>query len=394
VFGLVVVLCLSTYYWAAIWGIGISLSAFIFALGLVVIVLWKEAMDPFVGHLGYLAYPIILTVLVYALDTYHAEKDLVYFKTIMQYISSYCLAAILYAAMRSDTSRQNGIALATSVFSLLMIVVLVVELLGVKWGLSQTALFTDYAEYYQGLSRTITLLGLVVMTVFHEKSYIVSSVVLVFTSVLTISFISFGAMFGMLISFGLYVKATAAGGVIRSVLKAALLIACVLVVFIAIQNYIDALVNRFYLKLDVADYEQSRISLSLLGVSLWWNDIMSFLFGPGPMNYAVKATGGGYYRHPHNVISLLLVWYGVMGLPIIYILFSSMWRCLSLMASSTNFRLLLSLIFVNQLVLSFIGGDIEQNRVLITMAYLFLFARDINLGDFREQTTPSSMRTS
>jgi hypothetical protein len=250
------------------------------------------------------------------------------------------------------------------------------------WAFGQTLIGSDIGGLYQGLSRMLSLLILLLVLLRDKVTKVLYfSMTLIFFA-LMLSFNSFGAF--VAISIAIFIIFTS---VKRKLIFFAGLSSCLLLLFLSFE-YISELpvyqllIDRMLSKLDnSAVEEQSRYWLLMKGFEIWSRDLSSVVLGVGPFEYSCYVDFCSGYRHPHNLLLISLVWFGVFGFLLFFSFFYIFCRSVShLLNKNIGLSIkVISALFINYFLLSLFGGDFEQNRHLIFLWFvLILIGNSVN----------------
>lgn len=329
---------------------------------------------------------ILMIFFSYFRDIYYKVDNIytleLYIKTLfylaLAFLSSYSLVCIYNEI---DLKLFNRLLVCSSIFILLYLVYLL-YLEG--WVFGTSLLNTNFGEFYQGLSRVLSTIFIILFVLRGEVNKFILIFILIFLIFILISFNSMGA-FLFLVPFFLYFLLNIINLNIKFIIFTILVFASCIFVYL----YMDLGDSEVYVKfLDRANSKvdsdveyQNRTWLQNQGLYLWMNSPFNLFFGPGPSMYSCFVDYCLSYRHPHNLFVLLLVWFGLLAVyPIIFI-FKSLKNSIVFLGSKSVDLNLFGFIYIYLLMLAMVGGDIEQNRSLIFFLFLVIFIYRVRLKD-------------
>ena len=309
---------------------------------------------------------------------------ILYFKTFFYTLLSLVFASRLFSVSR-DFYFFEKIFLKAIIYSIVVCMFFFIPYFySIGWTIGDSFLYTELGEDYQGLSRVF---GFFLLALFFLRKYFRFYIVyplLFLCVILVFSFNSFGVFLSILVIFLYYICK------LKSFKHLASLLFLLLIIYNSINYFnvlnlelINDLVSRGGGKIDGGDLEEGRLWLVQQAYSLWHSDLYSFVFGPGPINYACHVNYCDTYRHPHNIFLLMLTWGGLASLPLIMTIIYITFILIKIFIKTDNpFLIFVSSLTLYYLLLSFIGGDIEQNRFLIfLMLFTYLNYKEFFVND-------------
>ena len=294
-----------------------------------------------------------------------------YFKTIFYSMLAFsfarCLSYILKLQSDLVNTHLKYFAFLTCGFSLFFFLYFLKN----GWHVGESLIYSNYANYYQGLSRVFGLFLIIIFFLREYLNFVLFILSLSLCLILIFSFNSFGVFFSIIV-IAVYLFSN-----IFKFKNFIIIFSCLFFIvnstlFFSDSKLMNDLLNRAISKMEEGNTEDGRYWLVMQAYELWTSNLYNMLIGAGPIHYASKVGFSSSYRHPHNSIMLLLIWFGVLSLPYIIIIVFSFLKVLNTYIKSTNtVNLLISSLLLYYLLLSLIGSDIEQNRHLLFLIPLF-----------------------
>lgn len=322
----------------------------------------------------FVVFLMILIVLSYVFDQPALYSKELYLKT-LYYLVLCSLGGVVYSRILFF---GDNYILACKVLAWLAVITIFSLFFGlyyfIGWRLGGTLIGTEFGEYYQGLSRAIAMCVLLIVCV---RVYLPVALVLVslFVSVfLILGFNSMGALLGFFVSFLYYICSVARAGFFRFSISFSFVLLVLAVAFFSVNLDETPVVARFLERLaekfhsSAASSGENRLWLMLQGLSLWFDNLLYFFRGAGPMTYACEVGYCDSYRHPHNLFVMLAVWFGLLSFPISFAVIYLFFKAVGVILRQ-GYGSVIAAIFMYLFLLSLIGGDIEQNRHLIFFSF-------------------------
>jgi len=309
----------------------------------------------------------------YIFDADHPYKTSLYSKTVFYVLVSVSSGCLLGQMLSSNEKRARIFMRYISWSFALLIIAYTIYSFTLGWNIVGSMLATEIGQYYQGISRLIATALIVVVSGKRYLPWPVLLLCIILGSLLIISFSGGGALIGVGLAAFLLFYSSMRGqnkisikGLVGSVFIVSILVLALVV--LDVGEVLSAYQERIFdkMNIDFSEY-QSRPWLMAQGVKLWLEGPANLLVGMGILNYSLAVDYWAEYRHPHNLIILLLVWFGMFSIPIIVAIISCAKRALGLLKSRSVLQNCASILFFLYLALSMIGGDIEQNRHLFFM---------------------------
>ena len=251
-----------------------------------------------------------------------------------------------------------------------------------QWVPGASFIGSEYGEFYQGFSRAITLLFLMVWCTQKEIVFPLRVLAIPLVFFIVIGFQSMGAVVALAVGLLLFAYSNSSSGNRKVTLAgfsrwAFLGLTIFIFSFFVIDNASDlpaleGFSKRLSEKLTadvVAD--EGRPWHIHKAVELTFSSLPNVLWGAGPINYACHVGYCESYRHPHNYFLLLWVWFGILGVLLSFLAVALLLRYsyISRGLRSPSFSLFVALTGYF-FALAFFGGDIEQNRRLVFVLWL------------------------
>ena len=328
--------------------------------------------------LSMLLVPLILlfgVVLIanFYFDQRHPYGLELYGKTLF-YVPVALLAGAATGTVLADRAVAIGFAKATGYGFAAFVITYAMYALSKGWRPGQLLLGTDVGEYYQGISRLLAVAVLALAALRPVINNVVVWICMPVGVVLVSAFLGAGALLGVLLAFLWLLAASGRASPfarLAGLFAVAVVVGALVYAFVAFDLFGPLLQfeERLAGKADSVAYGyESRPWLMLQGLKLWSSGTIEFLFGPGLLRYSCHVGHCVDFRHPHNLVILFLVWFGIMSIPFLIALAGAAWRALGLLRSEHPVNHLFGLLFVNYGALSLLGGDLEQNRHLFYVA--------------------------
>lgn len=314
---------------------------------------------------------ILLTKCIF--DMEHPYKLELYAKTLF-YVNLATLAGVSLAVTISEEPVRTAFSKTTGYLFAGFVFLYLAYIASTGWRPGQLILNTDFGQYYQGISRLIAVAILVLASVRFLVGNLLVWICMPIGLVVIVSFLGAGALIGIALAFLWLIAAPLQSGRAAKITGIVAVI-IVLGVFYIAATHLDVIgpilqfASRLTEKADVPFYDfESRPWLMIEGLNLWVDNTASFLFGPGLLRYSCHV---GYFddlRHPHNIVILLLVWFGVLSIPFMLMLVHTGRCARRLLQNADPTGNMMALLFFNYTAMAMIGGDLEQNRHLIFVA--------------------------
>jgi len=363
---------LTNYFW-----VNIGLSALprfvdiVFVAAAVIMFLFDKRYRAIVIPITMLIiYTIILTIIAYMLDKIHPYKNVIYIKTLI-YITIAPLAGstVAYVIVKERYAKHILAAIAASFKA--FVVGFIAIALSAGWRPGLLLLDINLANMYQGVGR-IMAAAIIVMSTTAPTVQALNILIIYMATFVILSYRSIAAAVGALIGISHIAINMLTSLSVNQKIKAGIimLLTSVIIIYVygqEIRTVYQSTINRVEQKVEG---KEGRPYLMISGIQLWLSGPRQLILGAGPMKYACALgyCAEGEYRHPHNAIVLLLVWYGLLGVPLIYtIIYITIKASKMLLRRSERQITLISYLYIYYLFLSMIGGDIEQNRQFISM---------------------------
>lgn len=313
-----------------------------------------------------------LVVLAFLRDRIATYGNVLYLKTAFYLWFAIFLGLAVNQYIMLSAARQSLFVSCFGWGAVLLIGFIFVLALKESWAPGRVLLGSYIGDAYQGVSRVIALCILFAVLLRRSLPSLILVPGVLVGLLLLLSLNSFGAFFAVALAVGVLLKdAVFDGKVFLGYFIASLIVAglCFLYFGGVEQLFNEKFWIRFYGKFDVEEAgDQSRFALITKGFELWLNNPDSLLFGVGPMNYACAVGYCDEYRHPHNLIADLLVWFGVFGILVFgYIFYVLIIAAKLYLSPGCVFENFVGALFLNSFFLAMVGGDLEQNRHLIFM---------------------------
>lgn len=307
-----------------------------------------------------------------------------YFKTFFYSLLSLVFANRLFLVSR-DYEYFEDVFSKVFVYSVFIsIIVFLFYFYSIGWSVGTSFLFTEIGERYQGLSRVFGLFLLILFFLKDKSSVLLIYFFIVISVILIFSFNSFGVFFSIVTIIIYYVCKIKKINYLLSLMILSIFTFYIVDFFNLLDSeLIVNLVSRGENKANSGNLEEGRSWLIEQAYDLWRSDIYSFVVGTGPIKYACYVGYCDTYRHPHNIFLLMLTWGGLASLPLILTIVYIAFILIKIFIKTSNFFLLfISSLTLYYLSLSFIGGDIEQNRFLIFfMLFTYLNYKEFFIND-------------
>lgn len=323
-------------------------------------------------NIWWLLYLAALLVVWFPRDVQYPYALRLYFKTGFYVLLGFLIGSVVGISLVANTRLRDTFVNVLSITVMIFIVVFFVLARRSGWTPRELLLSTGLAQYYQGMSRLIGV-SFIILLVLRKYAFALLSFPVVILVVF--AFRGGGGIIAILLAFfwflvlllrehqGKYLGKRVGWMALFS-LGSYFLIVSYRAIFLSSYTHLVA-------KFTASGQTQTRLWLMKEGVNLWLSSIKNFIFGPTVLTYACHVGYCESYRHPHNIVILLLVWFGVFSFPLfvpLYIICKDAFSYfLSLIGRYVYLDFAFAL-FLYYLVLSLIGGDIEQNRHLFSSA--------------------------
>uniref|UniRef100_UPI003341D0B0 hypothetical protein n=1 Tax=Castellaniella defragrans TaxID=75697 RepID=UPI003341D0B0 len=328
-------------------------------------------------------YIMMMMAIAYLADVKTPYTGTLYLKTIYYFISASVSSYAFYEYLTRRRDRISEFCSLIPFFSACVIVAICILAFQLSWRPGQSLIGTYIGDSYQGVSRVLGLCVLIMACFRREVIFFMRWPIILVGILLLFALQSFGAFFAVILAAVFYARYHVG---IRSWVFICLALLMLVVVF-PFPEWLGSLdknkfIDRFYGKLQFSSLgvEQDRLWLMTAGLKQWVGDIESFIFGVGPMKFACNVGYCDAYRHPHNIFVGVVVWFGVTGVPLAYIVIRALIKSIAgFLLSNEPFMIFISGITLNCFLLSFVGGDFEQNRQLIfLLVFMLLIGKRLN----------------
>lgn len=327
----------------------------------------------------FFVYLFLLIFFSYVRDVEAPYKDVLFLKTSYYIFFGIFSGVAFFDYFYKYKGRQEIFCRCNAIFSVIIIFWVLLLALQISWFPGLSLLGTYIGDSYQGISRIVSLCVLISICL-NRYLPILIVIIAVFSGLLILlSLNSFGAFFAIILAAVFLARQKIYAGISHFLIFGVVVSLSIgfIVFFVDISDItvFKSLGERLQGKLlsQSVDDQQGRIWLMSAGLNFWISDVWSFVFGYGPMNYACSVGFCDAYRHPHNILVEVLVWFGLAGIPLILILMWMFYKSLFyFFMSKSSFTLVISAISLNCTLLALIGGDFEQNRYLIFISSVII----------------------